>query len=89
MRLLSSLIRVLIIAAGAVVGLGLFLLAVLAFVGFLLASLLTGRKPNLQFRVNKNPWAQHRPPAAEDVVDIEAREIKDAPPLPLQPPPQR
>jgi hypothetical protein len=88
MRLLSSLIRVLIIAAGAVIGLGLFLLAVIAFVGFLLFSLLTGRKPNLQFRVNRNPWAQRRPPAAEEVVDIEAREVRDGPSLPL-PPPQR
>ena len=86
MRLFSSLLRLLMVLVGAVVGLGLFLLAVIAFVGFLLVSLLTGRKPNLQFRVNKNPWAQHRPPAAEDVVDIEAREVKDGPSLPLQPP---
>lgn len=91
MSLVRFLIRMLLLVAGAVVGLGLFLLAVIAFVGFLLVSLLTGRKPNLQFRVNKNPWAQHRPPAADDVVDIEAREVKDGPPPPLQSlqPPQR
>lgn len=91
MRLFRFLIRVLILVAGAVIGLGLFLFAVLAFAVILIGSLLTGRKPNVQFRMNKNPWAHRRPPApaADDVVDIEAREIKDAPPLPLQPPPQR
>jgi hypothetical protein len=90
MNLVRFLIRLLIVVVGAVVGLGLFLLAVVTFAGFLLFSLLTGRKPNLQFRVNKNPWAHRRPPAAEvgDVVDIEAREVKDAAPLPLQPPRQ-
>ena len=90
MRLIRSLFRFLILAVGAVIGLGLFLFAVAAFVTIVLISLLTGRKPNMQFRVNKNPWAQRRPRAAapEDVVDIEAREVKDpAPaPLPLQSP---
>ncbi|MCY4755090.1 hypothetical protein [Pelomonas aquatica] len=85
MRLFSLLLRVLFIAAGAIVGLGLVLFAVVAFVGFLLVSLLTGRKPDLQFRVNKNPWARHAPPA-EDVVDVEVREVRAAAPLP---PPRR
>lgn len=88
MRLFRLLIRALILIAGAVIGLGLFLFAVVAFAVILLGSLLTGRKPNLRFRVNQNPWARHRTPApaAEDVVDIEAREVKDPAPLPLQPP---
>jgi hypothetical protein len=90
MPLLRFLLRALILIAGAVIGLGLFLIAVLAFVAFLFVSLLTGRKPNLQFRVNQNPWARRQPPAAAgdsgDVVDIEAREVKDAAPLPLQAP---
>ncbi|GAI73818.1 unnamed protein product, partial [marine sediment metagenome] len=47
MRLFSLLLRLLFIAAGAIVGLFLFLFAVVAFVGFLLVSLLTGRKPDL------------------------------------------
>jgi hypothetical protein len=85
MRLFSLLLRLLFIAAGAIVGLFLFLFAVVAFVGFLLFSLLTGRKPDLQFRVNKNPWARHTPPA-EDIVDVEVREVRDAAPLP---PPRR
>jgi len=88
MRLFSPLLRLLVIAVGAIVGLGLFLFAVIAFVAFLLVSLLTGKRPNLQFRVNKNPWAQRHQAAAGDVVDIEAREVKEGapPPLPLQPP---
>lgn len=91
MRLFHTLVRLLILVIGAVIGLGLFLFAVLAFAVFLIGSLLTGRKPNLQFRVNKNPWAQRRAPAADagDVVDIEAREVADVraqAPLPLQPP---
>lgn len=86
--MLSSLIRLLMLVVGAFVGLGLFLIAVLGFVVFLLVSLLTGRRPNLQFRVNKNPWAQRRQPAG-DVVDVEAREVSDAAPLPLRPPEQR
>ena len=85
--LFRFLLRVLFLVVGAVIGLGLFLFAVLVFVAILIGSLLTGRKPNLQFRVNKNPWARHRPPAdVGDVVDIEAREVKDAAPLPLQQP---
>ena len=88
MHLFRSLIRLLMVIAGAVIGLGLFLMAVLAFVAFLLVRLLTGRKPNLQFRVNKNPWAGYKQPAG-DVVDVEAREVQDAPPLPLRAPDQR
>lgn len=91
MKLFRSLIRLLAVIAGAVVGLGLFLIAVLAFVGFLLVRLLTGRKPNLQFRVNKNPWAGRREPAGE-VVDVEAREVREPgtpTPLPLRAPEQR
>ncbi len=88
MRLFRPLLRILFLIAGAVIGLGLFLIAVLAFVAFLLVRLLTGRKPNLGFRVNKNPWAGQRPPSG-DVVDVEAREVEDAAPLPLRAPEQR
>ena len=87
MRLFRSLLRLLMLLVGALIGLGLFLVAVLGFVTFLLVRLLTGRKPNLSFRVNKNPWAGHRPPSG-DVVDIEAREVKDAVPLSLRSPEQ-
>ena len=79
------LLRLVMLAAGALIGLGLFLLAVFGFLAFLLYSLLTGRKPNLQFRVNKNPWAGRQAPAG-DVVDVEAREVRDAAPLPLRAP---
>ena len=87
MGLIRFLIRLFILLAGAVLGVVLFFFAVIAFVTFLLFSLLTGKKPNLQFRVNKNPWAHRRPPSAEvgEVVDIEVREVKEEP-LPLQRP---
>lgn len=88
MNLVRFLIRLLLIAVGAFIGVGLFLFAVVAFIGFLLFSLVTGRKPDLKFRVNQNPWAARRAPAG-DVVDIEAREVPDAEPLPLRPPEQR
>ena len=88
MSLFRLLLRLVFLVAGAFIGLGLFLIAVLVFLAFLLVSLLTGRKPNLKFRVNKNPWAQRRPPAGE-VVDVEAREVPDATPLSLRSPEQR
>jgi hypothetical protein len=85
MPLFRLLIRLLLLVVG------LFLFAVLVFAVVLIGSLLAGRKPNLQFRMNQNPWARHRAPArgTGDVVDIEAREvseIRDPAPLPLQPP---
>jgi hypothetical protein len=91
MPLFRLLIRLLLLVVGAAIGLGLFLFAVLVFAVVLIGSLLAGRKPNLQFRMNQNPWARHRAPArgTGDVVDIEAREvseIRDPAPLPLQPP---
>ena len=81
MSLFRPLLRLLLLIVGAFIGLGLFLIAVLGFVVFLVFSLVTGRKPNLQFRVNKNPWAQRREPVGE-VVDVEAREVRDVTPLP-------
>ena len=88
MSLLRLLLRWAVLIVGAVIGLGFFLFAVVAFLAILLVSLLTGRKPNVQFRMNQNPRAQRRARAAApgDVVDIEAREVKDPAPLPLQPP---
>ncbi|RZJ06441.1 MAG: hypothetical protein EOP39_19205 [Rubrivivax sp.] len=88
MRLIRFLLRAFLLIAGALLGLGLLLVAVIAFTGVLLVSVLTGRKPNLQFRMQRNPWAQRGTPPVGDVVDIEAREVKDAAPLPLQPPPR-
>lgn len=95
MQLFRSLIRLVMVVFGAIVGLALFLMAVFAFVAFMLVRLLIGRKPDLHFRVNKNPWAGRKPPAGNDVVDVEAREVHEgqggrgAAPLPLQAPEQR
>lgn len=82
MRLFSLLLRALILVAGAVVGLGLFLLAVVVFLAVVLGSLLRGRRPNVAFRVNRSPRARRSAPAGGDVVDVEAREVVDAAPLP-------
>jgi hypothetical protein len=96
MRLFRLLFRLLMLLVGAFIGLGLFFVAVVCFLVFLLISLLRGRKPNLHFRVNPNPWAGRRPPAGApsgDVVDIEVREVPDVAdrrePAPLPPPPPR
>lgn len=92
MQLFRFLFRILIVITGAVIGLALFLLAVFTFAVVLLVSLLRGRKPDVQFRMNRNPWAQRRHESAPaDVVDIEAREVREPEPLPLPPlqPPRR
>ncbi|MFG6486164.1 MgtC/SapB family protein [Roseateles sp. BYS78W] len=87
MPLIRLLFRWAVLIVGAVIGLGFFLFAVVAFIVLLLVGRLTGRKPNVQFRMNRNPWAQRRAtPSEGDVVDIEAREVRDPAPLPLQPP---
>jgi Flp pilus assembly protein protease CpaA len=86
--MLRFLLRVLILIAGAVIGLALFLFAVVVFLVIVAGSLLTGRKPDVKFAVNRNPWSRRRAPTG-DVVDIEAREVKDESPLPLQRPEQR
>ena len=88
MPLLRSLLRLLILVVGLAIGFGLFLIAVVTFVVVLVVSLLTGRRPAMQFRMNRNPWARHRAPSpsTDDVVDIEVREVRDQAPLPLQPP---
>ena len=79
MRLFSFLFRVAMLLVGALIGLGLFVIAVVGFLAFFIYSLITGRKPDPQFRVNKNPWAGRREPAAaQDIVDIEAREVPEA-----------
>lgn len=87
MSLFRLLFRWAVLVVGAVIGLGFFVVAVVTFVVILLVSRLTGRKPNVQFRMNRNPWAQRRAaPADGDVVDIDAREVTDPAPLPLQSP---
>lgn len=85
-RVVSVMLRVVLVAAGLVVG----VLAVLA--GLVLAfwlivwGLLRGRKPKaVRFRMNASrPFAgtQARPHQG-DVVDIEARELPDVPPQQL------
>ena len=84
MSLFRLLLRWVILIAGALLGLALFLFAVLTFGIVLIVSLLRGKKPNVAFRMNRNPWAQRRPVPAEDVVDVEVREVKEQHTLPRQ-----
>ena len=88
MRLFRSLFRLLLLAGVALVSLAIFLFAVVTVVALLFVRLLTGRRPNVKFRMDRNPWRVRKPqpPVSADVYDIEAREVKDAAPLPLQPP---
>ncbi|MBC7956757.1 MAG: hypothetical protein H7Y33_12930 [Cytophagales bacterium] len=77
-RIFSTLLRLLVIAVGLVFA-AVLLAAGLVFTVLLLVwSLLRGRRPRMvKFRVNPGFDA---PPGRGEVVDIEAREIPDAPP---------
>ncbi len=83
-KLLNALLRLALVAVGLVFA-GLLLAAGLVFtVVLVLWSLLRGRRPQVRrFRVDpRSPFAGMRPgPAAPqgDVVDIEAREVPEAP----------
>ncbi len=83
-RLVTTLLRLLVIAAGLVFA-AVLLVAGLVFTLLLLVwSLLRGRRPRVvKFRVDPS-FGAHRGagPASGDVVDIEAREVPDTP-LPL------
>ncbi len=80
MRLFRSLFRLFVLIAGALLGLALFLFAVLVFAVLVVVALLRGKKPNVAFRMNKNPWAQRSAAPAGEVVDVEAREVSEPPP---------
>jgi uncharacterized iron-regulated membrane protein len=87
---LRGLIRLTMVALGAVFLLGLLLSALLAVVGTIVWSLLTGRKPAVftmvsrfqqasrQFRTGAWPGANRSAPGSADVVDVEAHEVRQA-----------
>lgn len=80
-RFVSAVLRLLVIAAGLVFA-AILLVAGLVFTLFLLAwSLLRGRPPRVvKFRVDPSFGAHHGAgPAGGEVVDIEAREVPEAP----------
>ena len=89
--LLSALIRLVLIASGIVMAGLVLVLAVTFGAGVLVWSLLTGRRPQFRFRGMdpratmagmrtrahaRTHTASRRPPVV-DVIDIEAREVKD------------
>ena len=91
--LFSTLIRLVLIVSGLVVGGLVLLLALVMGAGLLVWSLLTGRKPVFRFagldpratmagmRARANAHAPRRQPSqrpqAVEVIDIEAREVPD------------
>lgn len=90
--LFSTLIRLVLIVSGLVVGGLVLLLALVMGAGLLVWSLLTGRKPVFRFagldpratmagmraRANAHGARQQpRRPQAVEVIDIEAREVPD------------
>ena len=88
--LLSTLIRLVLIASGIVMAGVVLVLAIVFGAGVLVWSLLTGRRPQFRFhrmdpratmasmrsRARASHSAPRRPPVVE-VIDIEAREVKD------------
>ncbi|MBX3624906.1 MAG: hypothetical protein KF892_07840 [Rhizobacter sp.] len=84
-RLLSALLRLVLVAVGLVFGLLAVVFGLVLAFWLIVWSLLRGRKPQVKrFRMNpSNPFGGgmggRRAPAG-DVVDIEAREVPDTPP---------
>jgi hypothetical protein len=86
-RLLSLVLRLVVIAAGLVFGAVLLVAGLLAALGVIAWALLRGRKPRaVRFGMNRrppfgqgSPFGDPRRPAAApaDVVDVEAREVPD------------
>jgi hypothetical protein len=87
-QLLGRVLKVVLALAGVVLTLSLLVLGVLVAMGFVLISLLRGRKPALRWQTVRQGgaglWRQApggpssaaaRPAAAGDVVDVEAREV--------------
>jgi hypothetical protein len=88
-NVLSALIRLVLITSGIVMAGIVLVLAVVLGAGVLVWSLLTGRRPQFRFqrmdpratmagmRARAQAHAPRRQPRAVEVIDIEAREIKD------------
>lgn len=81
-RLVSALLRLLVIAAGLVFATVLLVTGAVFTVMLVVWSLLRGRPPRVvKFRVDPTfGMSRGAGRAAGDVVDIEAREVPDAPP---------
>lgn len=87
-RVVSALLRLVVVAVGLVFGLLAIVLGLVLAFWLIVWSLLRGRKPQVKrFRVNPSqPFGGmgggRRAPAG-DVVDVEAREVPDSPPQQL------
>ncbi|TXI18190.1 MAG: hypothetical protein E6Q67_12145 [Roseateles sp.] len=85
MNLVRALTRVALLVVGALIGLGLFVLSVIVLLVLLVVGLFTGRKPDFSRVRRPQPWGRHAPQG--EVVDIEAREVRDDTPGPASAPP--
>jgi hypothetical protein len=85
-RIVSALLRLVMVVVGLAFGLLAVLFGLVLAFWLIVWSLLRGRKPKVQrFRMNAGqPFGGMRPRAPQgEVVDIEAREVPDAPPQQL------
>jgi hypothetical protein len=85
-RIVSALLRLVLVAVGLVFGLLAVLFGLVLALWLIVWSLLRGRKPQVKrFRMNPGqPFGGMRPRAPQgEVVDIEAREVPDRPPQQL------
>lgn len=81
-RLVSALLRLVIVTAGVAFGLLVVLMGLVLTLGLVVWGALRGRKPQgVDFRMHRggSPFGAMRPAPRGDVVDIEAREVPDAP----------
>jgi hypothetical protein len=88
--LLRTVLKLVLLAAGAVVALVLLCVGLVTLVVVLLKALLTGRKPawvttfvrfrQAQQQFTQRPWAAR--PTPDDVVDVQANEVRNDAALP-------
>jgi hypothetical protein len=82
------LLRLWLLAVGLAFLLGLLVIGLILFVISLLKWAVTGRRPNIIMALNSYrrwtrkapPWAQYRGPAEGEIIDAEAKVVKDGTP---------
>lgn len=75
MSLVRALTRAVLLVAGALIGLGLFVFSLVVLLILLIIGLFTGRRPDLRMVRRPQPWGRRAPPG--EVVDVEVREVPE------------
>ena len=78
-RAFGWLLAGLLLVAGLVFTASIALAALLVGVVAVAASLLRGDKPGLRMHLQRGHWRTRRPAPPAEIVDVEAREVPDAP----------